>query len=102
MKKGLIPGLTFLAALALAATPAFAAEKEAVSPEAGTDAAAVAPAEAAAPSDSPTFIFLTREEHEKANARQPLARRSANMTYHGGNILTKATVKSIFWGTTWN
>jgi hypothetical protein len=101
MKKGLIPGLTFMAALALAAAPARAAEKEAVSSEAGTDAAAVAPAEAPAPSDSPTFIFLTREEHEKAFARQPLARRSANMTYHGGNILTTATVKSIFWGTSW-
>src|ERR1019366_2926102 len=27
--------------------------------------------------------------------------RSANMTYHGGKIMTTAIIKSIFWGTTW-
>jgi hypothetical protein len=102
MKKGLLPLLTFMAALALAAAPARAAEKEAVSSEAGPDTAAVAPAEATAPSDSPTFIFLTREEHEKALARQALARRSVNMTYHGGVIMPSATVKTIFWGTSWS
>jgi hypothetical protein len=103
MKKGLIPGLTFLAALAFAAAPAFAAEnQEGASPAAGTDAAVSTPDSEAGPSDAPTFIFLTREEHEKAAGRQALRRTSSPlMTYHGGKILTTATVKSIFWGTSW-
>src|SRR4051812_29717779 len=29
------------------------------------------------------------------------ARRSANMTYHGGVIMTSANVHPIFWGTSW-
>jgi len=29
------------------------------------------------------------------------ARRSANMTYHGGKIMTTANVQAIFWGTSW-
>ncbi|MEI6506041.1 MAG: hypothetical protein WCO90_09210, partial [Planctomycetota bacterium] len=30
------------------------------------------------------------------------ARRSANMTYHGGKIMPTAVSKAIFWGTTWS
>jgi hypothetical protein len=99
MKKGLIPGLTFAAALALTAAPALAAEvEEGVRPGSDTAVATVE----GAPTDAPVVILLTRDEYEKAVARQPLAHRSANMTYHSGKILTTATVKSIFWGTTWN
>lgn len=29
------------------------------------------------------------------------ARRSPNMTYHGGKIMTTANIKAIFWGTSW-
>jgi hypothetical protein len=29
-------------------------------------------------------------------------RSSANMTYHGGRIMPTATIKAIFWGTSWN
>lgn len=29
------------------------------------------------------------------------ARRSANMTYHGGKIMTTANIAAIFWGTSW-
>jgi hypothetical protein len=35
--------------------------------------------------------------HEAARA----ARRSPNMTYHGGKIMPTATTKAIFWGTSW-
>jgi hypothetical protein len=103
MKKGLISGLTFVAALALAAAPAIAEENRDARPDAGNGEAAVAAPDSnvVASEETPTHIFLTREEHEKAIARQPLARRSANMTYHGGKIMTTATVKSIFWGTSW-
>ena len=34
-------------------------------------------------------------------ARLPAVRRSANMTYHGGKILTTAVSKAIFWGPSW-
>ena len=36
-----------------------------------------------------------------ASAPAPAARRSANMTYHGGKIMPTATTKAIFWGTSW-
>lgn len=34
--------------------------------------------------------------------QQPLARRTPNMTYHGGVIMPTSTVQAIFWGTSWN
>jgi hypothetical protein len=104
MKKGLIPGLTLAAALALVATPTFAEQYRDVGPDGGNGEAVVASPDAnvVAAEETPTHIFLTREELEKATARQPLARRSPNMTYHGGVILKTATVKNIFWGTSWS
>ncbi len=39
-----------------------------------------------------------RATHE---AKAAPARRSANMTYHGGKIMPTAVTKAIFWGTTW-
>lgn len=103
MTKGLIPGLTFVAALVLAAVPAFAAEKRDVLPDDVNGEAAVAQPDSnvVAAEETPTHIFLTHEELEKANARQALARRSANMTYHGGKIMPLAVSKAIFWGTSW-
>jgi hypothetical protein len=104
MKKGLIPGLTFVAALALAAAPAFAAEVEGARPEAVIDTAAPATAVEGAPTDAPTVIFLTRDEQEKAIARRALARpaSSALMTFHGGSILTTSSTHAIFWGANWS
>ncbi|MFI5197081.1 MAG: hypothetical protein ACHQJD_00535 [Thermoanaerobaculia bacterium] len=103
MKKGLVPGLTFVAALALAAAPAFAEEHRDMRSDGGNGEAAVAQPDSnvVAAEETPSHIFLTREENEKATARQPLARRSPNMTYHGGVIMKTATVKDIFWGTSW-
>lgn len=48
----------------------------------------------APPADAP-HVTWTREE---ANLR---ARRSANMTFHGGKIMATAVTKNIFWGTSW-
>ena len=101
MKKGLIPGLTLVAAFAFAAAPAFAEENRNAStdtPEVGEGPnSSVIPFE-----EEPSHIFLTREENERALFREPLARRTANMTYHGGKILTQTVTTAIFWGTSWN
>jgi len=43
-------------------------------------------------------IHWTKEEHA---ARQHLARRSANMTFHGGKIMPTAVTKAFFKGTSW-
>ena len=43
-------------------------------------------------------IHWSKEMH---GAQIRLARRSANMTYHGGKILPTATTKAIFRGTSW-
>jgi hypothetical protein len=104
MKKGLIPGLTFVAAIALVAAPAFAEENRDVRPDAGNGEAAVAAADpnVVANEETPSHIFLTQEEHEKAMAREPLARRSPNMTFHGGKIMMTAVTKAIFWGPSWS
>jgi hypothetical protein len=100
MKRVLISGLTFVAALALVAAPAFAEEDRNAAPDveevgSGPDANVIAFEE------TPSHIFLTRDEAERALYREPLARRSANMTYHGGKIMTTAVTKAIFWGTSW-
>ncbi|MDL2716526.1 MAG: hypothetical protein PT977_02125 [Acidobacteriota bacterium] len=101
MKKGLILGVTFAAALALVAGPALSEDIQVVRPD---DDAAIAELDPGviAFEEAPTHIFLTREESEKAIARQALARRTANMTYHGGKIMQSSTTKAIFWGTSWN
>ncbi len=104
MKKGLIPGLVLAAAFAFAAAPAFAEDVRAVRGDGDTTVAA-SDVEGA-PTDAPTVIFLTREEHEKAVGRQALRKPggggSPNMTYHGGLIMPTSTVKNIFWGTSWS
>jgi hypothetical protein len=101
MNKGLIPGLTFVAALALVAAPAFAEEDKNVPADVEENVDQrdpnVIPFE-----EAPTHIFLTREEYEKANARQAFARPTPNMSYHGGKILPSTTTTAIFWGTSWN
>jgi hypothetical protein len=35
------------------------------------------------------------------NQESPRARRSPNMTYHGGKIMPTANISAIFWGTSW-
>lgn len=42
-------------------------------------------------------IHWSRQMHAARAART----RGANMTYHGGKILTSTTVQAIFWGTGW-
>ena len=50
-------------------------------------------------SDPPMFgIHWTRD---MAGALQTRARRSPNMTYHGGKIMPTAVSKIIFWGSSW-
>lgn len=95
MKKRLVT-LSILTACAVAVAPAAWAEENR-SEAAGDRAADVAVG------DAPVHIHLTRDAAEAAAtaARTSLARRSANMTYHGGRIMTSATVKSIFWGPKW-
>ena len=44
-------------------------------------------------------IHWSREMH---GAAQHQARRSANMTYHGGKIMPTAVTKAIFWGPSWS
>ena len=38
----------------------------------------------------------------EAHSGTPFARRTANMTYHGGKIMPQADSKAIFWGPGWN
>ncbi|HSB63148.1 MAG TPA: hypothetical protein VLJ18_03235 [Thermoanaerobaculia bacterium] len=102
MNKGLIPGLTFAAAFVLAPASAFATDVQGTAPEARSETAVAASAVEGAPTDAPTVVFLTREEHEKASARRALARPSPNMSWHGGEIMVSSVVESIFWGPSWN
>ena len=100
MKKGLITGLTFVAALAFAAAPAFAQENRDAQSN-GEDAVADRSPDVVPFEEAPSHIFLTREENELRLSREPLRRTGANMTYHGGKILTATVTKAIFWGTSW-
>jgi hypothetical protein len=100
MKKGLILGLTLTAALALATAPALAQEMRDATPD--VDQVGESPnSNVIAYEETPSHIFLTREENERALFRDPLARRSPNMTYHGGKIMPTAVSKAIFWGPSW-
>ncbi len=100
MKKGLIPGLTLVTALAFAAAPALAEEDR--NPAADVEQVGEGPdSNVIAFEEAPSHIFLTRDEAERALYREPLARRSANMTYHGGKIMPTAVSKAIFWGSSW-
>jgi hypothetical protein len=98
MKKAFVPGLAILAALSFSPAAARAEEARTAAP----DVDATASAQEAIPTDAPVVLFLTREEHAKALARQPLARPSPNLLFHGGTIMTSSAVQSIFWGPSWN
>jgi hypothetical protein len=78
MRKALISGLTFAAALALAAAPALRADDD--PNEKGSPKAHVHPVKGARP----------------GGGGSPL------MTYHGGKIMPTAHTYAIFWGTSWN
>ena len=76
MKKGLILGLTLVAVFAFAAAPAIAEEErnatrdvEQVGQGPGADVIAF--------EETPSHIFLTRDEYERSLFREPLARRTA-------------------------
>jgi len=98
MKKRLVM-LSVLTACAVTVAPVSRAESES-----GIAGERVGPAVEVA-DDAPVHIHLTRDAAEAAAkaARTALAaKRNANMTYHGGKIMTSATVKSIFWGPKWS
>jgi hypothetical protein len=65
--------------------------------------------DAAAPAAEPPMLGITwtRDEHafrvwqEMLSPDFSSARATANMTYHGGKIMTSAKVYPIFWGTSW-
>ncbi len=80
MKKGLIPGLTLVAALALAAAPALRADDDDPN-EKGSPKAHV---------------------HPVRDARPGGGGGSPDLVYHGGKIMPTAHTYSIFWGTSWN
>jgi hypothetical protein len=46
-------------------------------------------------------VAWTRDEMARRNQTTTYARRSANMTYHGGKIMPTATTKAFFRGTSW-
>jgi hypothetical protein len=100
MKKGLILGLTFAAAFVFAAAPAVAEEDRSATRDV-EDVGSGPGAFAIAFEETPSHIFLTRDEYERSLFREPLARRTPNMTYHGGKIMTTAVTQAIFWGTSW-
>ena len=53
----------------------------------------------AAQSANPPILGITWAKG--VNGLLAPARRSPNMTYHGGKIMTTAKISAIFWGTTW-
>jgi hypothetical protein len=99
MKKRLAM-LSVLAALAVTAAPLARAGSENNNADDGVGPAG----DVQVQDDAPVHIHLTRDAAEAAATeatRAPLARRSANMTYHGGKIMPTAVTKSIFWGPSW-
>ena len=50
---------------------------------------------------NPPIIGITWARGVAPDLSLAPARRSPNMTYHGGKIMTTAVSKAIFWGTTW-
>jgi len=101
MKKGLVPGVTLVAALALVGTVAFAEDSQDVRPQAVASDDADRSPDVVPYEEAPSHIFLTRDEADRAFFREPLARRTPNMTYHGGKIMPTAVTKAIFWGPSW-
>jgi hypothetical protein len=100
MKVRLVSMISMIAVFVLTGAPVARGEDvQAPDAQSGADTAVVK-AEVIADDDAPVRIHLTRDAAEEA-ARTPLARRTANMTWHGGTIMRSATVKSIFWGTKW-
>ncbi len=99
MKKRLVM-LSIVTACAVTVAPVARAEDENKSE---TSVGELAGPAAEVADDAPAHIHLTRDAAEAAAtaARTALARRNVNMTYHGGRIMTSATVKSIFWGPKW-
>src|SRR3954464_10759139 len=47
------------------------------------------------------FVPNARAANEAADPAARFARRSPNMTYHGGIIMPSSNTKAIFWGTSW-
>jgi hypothetical protein len=107
MKSPLTTAVSALGILALAAAPcAFAQEGQGAAkdrPELVQSADGPV-AQAVVDEDLPTHVHPTRDAQQAQAAKGGVsteARRSANMTYHGGKIMTYAVSKAIFWGPSW-
>lgn len=50
---------------------------------------------------NPTILGITWARGVDPGLTFPRARRSPNMTYHGGKIMPTSNVRAIFWGTSW-
>jgi hypothetical protein len=102
MKKGIVPGVTLMAALALVGTVALAEDRQDVRTQSVVVDDADRSPDVVPFEEAPSHIFLTRDEADRFSFREPLARRrSPNMTYHGGKIMPTAVSKAIFWGPSW-
>src|SRR5947209_924875 len=89
---GMTAVLALIAAAVMLAVPTQAGAARSPAPSAGSE---LAPKIVAGVAHG-----LVRPHGAKAPAFS--ARRSPNMSYHGGVIMTSASIQPIFWGTTWN
>jgi hypothetical protein len=80
MKKGLIPGLTFVAVIALATAPAVRADDDDPNEKGGPVA----------------------HVHPIKGARPGGGSASPDMTFHGGTIMPSSKTQAIFWGVKWS
>lgn len=77
------------------------------SPNASPDLNAQAPENLKPQTEAPPMLGIHWSRDFEPNprasndARTAFARRSPNMTYHGGVIMPTANTKAIFWGTSW-
>ena len=90
-RLGMTAAIALIAAAVMLAVPAQAGTGRPPSPHASSELAPRIVAGAA--------HGLVRPHGAKAPSSS--ARRSPNMTYHGGVIMTTSLVKAIFWGTSW-
>ncbi len=104
MKLRIAPALTILGVVALASAPAAVAQEQSGAMQ-GHQAVLQAPDDLSPVDgeDTPVHIHLTRDARPTASkgGLSTEARRTANMTYHGGKIMPSAATKAIFWGASW-
>lgn len=105
MKLRITPAMSVLGILTLVATSAAVAQQESGASK-DRKVLVLSPDEQmpeALADDAPVHINLTRDSQPQATKGgfSTEARRSPNMTYHGGKIMPLAVSKAIFWGPSW-